>query len=180
MQARTLANFQRTQLFQNLVILKHGPSGAECFSRRSRGHLPPLLVRGVSRAACCKARSFPATWSVLACTGRRRAQGSAGAVIAPLFSKSLGPTRASIGACYCAGAFALSPRITEMKQEELKRALRLLTKVLADPRIGPDQGQRLQKAKRELEVVARSGKLDRERIFRAVEIVTAVLLELVV
>jgi hypothetical protein len=66
-----------------------------------------------------------------------------------------------------------------MKHEELKQALRLLTKVLTDPRLGPDQGQRLQRAKRELEAVARSGKFDRERVFRAVRSITEVLLELV-
>lgn len=66
-----------------------------------------------------------------------------------------------------------------MKHQELKQALRLLTKALTNPRLGPDQGQRLQRAKRELEAVARSGKIDRERIFRAVGIIAAVLLELV-
>jgi len=66
-----------------------------------------------------------------------------------------------------------------MKHEELKEALRLLTKVLGDPRLGPDQGKRLQRAKRELETVARSGKFDRERVFRAVRNVVEVLLELV-
>lgn len=66
-----------------------------------------------------------------------------------------------------------------MKHEELKDALRLITKVLTDSRVGPDQGHQLQKAKRELEAVARSGKLDKQRVFRAVEIVAAVLLELV-
>lgn len=66
-----------------------------------------------------------------------------------------------------------------MKYQELKQALRLLNKVLADPRLGPDQGQRLQKAKRELEAVARSGKLEKERVFRAVRNITEVLLELV-
>lgn len=66
-----------------------------------------------------------------------------------------------------------------MKHEELKHALRLLTKVRIDPRLGPDQGERLQKAKRELEAIACSGKLDRERIFRAVRIIAEVFLEIV-
>ena len=66
-----------------------------------------------------------------------------------------------------------------MKHEELKRALRLLTKVLADPSLGPDQGMRLQRAKRELEAIARSGKFNRERAFRAVGNIAEVLLELV-
>ncbi|TAK81426.1 MAG: hypothetical protein EPO20_25360 [Betaproteobacteria bacterium] len=66
-----------------------------------------------------------------------------------------------------------------MKHEELKEALRLLAKVLTDPKLGPDQGQRLQRAKRELEVVGRSGKLDRERVFRAVRNIAEILLEIV-
>lgn len=66
-----------------------------------------------------------------------------------------------------------------MKSNELKQALRLITKVLTDPRVGPGQGDQLRKAKRELVEVARSGKFDRERIFRAIEIVATVLLELV-
>lgn len=66
-----------------------------------------------------------------------------------------------------------------MKVRELQQALRHLNKVLEDPRREPGQRQRLRKGKRELDAVARSGKLDEQRIFRAVEIVTAVLLEIV-
>jgi hypothetical protein len=66
-----------------------------------------------------------------------------------------------------------------MKHQELKQALRLLAKALTNPRLGPDQGQRLQRAKRELETVARSGKFDRDRVFRAVQSIAAVLLEIV-
>jgi hypothetical protein len=66
-----------------------------------------------------------------------------------------------------------------MKQEELKQALRLITKVLTDSRVGPDQGDHLQKAKRELTIVARSGKLDRNRVFRAVEMIATVLAQIV-
>lgn len=66
-----------------------------------------------------------------------------------------------------------------MRSKELKEALRLLTKVLTNSRVGPGQGERLLKAKRELESVAQSGKLDKERIFRAVQLVSAVMLELV-
>ena len=74
---------------------------------------------------------------------------------------------------------ALLIRGFAMKHEELKAALRLITKVLNDPRVGPDQGDQLQRAKRELEAVARSGKLEKQRLFRTVEIVATVLLELV-
>ena len=66
-----------------------------------------------------------------------------------------------------------------MKSRELQQALRFLNKVLDDPRLKPGQGQSLRKGKRELDAVARSGKLDEFRVFRAVEIVTAVLLEIV-
>lgn len=66
-----------------------------------------------------------------------------------------------------------------MKNEELKQALRLITKVLTDSRVGPGQGDQLQRAKRELAAVARSGKLDRQRVFRAIEIIATVLLDLV-
>jgi hypothetical protein len=66
-----------------------------------------------------------------------------------------------------------------MKNEELKEALRLITKVLTDSRVGLGQRDQLLRAKRELEAVARSGKLDRQRIFLAVEIVATVMWELV-
>lgn len=66
-----------------------------------------------------------------------------------------------------------------MKSNELKQALRLITKVLTDPRVGLGQGDQLRKAKRELVEAARSNKHDRERIFRAIETVATVLLKLV-
>jgi hypothetical protein len=66
-----------------------------------------------------------------------------------------------------------------VKNEELKQALDLLTKVLVNPRLGPDQGEKLKRAKRDLETVLRSGKLDRQRVFRVVEVVAGALLETV-
>ena len=66
-----------------------------------------------------------------------------------------------------------------MKYEELKTALRLITKVSSDSRLGVGQKDQLQKAKRELEAVGRSGKLDGRRLFRAIQIVATVLVELV-
>jgi hypothetical protein len=66
-----------------------------------------------------------------------------------------------------------------MKSRELQQAIRLINKLLDDPRLKPGQSDRLRKGKRELEAVARSGKLDERRIFRAIEIVTTVLLEIV-
>lgn len=64
-----------------------------------------------------------------------------------------------------------------MRTRELNAARRLITKVSAQPGMGPDQRDRLRKAKRELDKVAQSGKLDRDRVFRATELVCAVLLE---
>jgi hypothetical protein len=66
-----------------------------------------------------------------------------------------------------------------MKHKELEQALRLITKVLTDPRVEIGQGDRLRKAKRELVRVARSGKVDEHKIFRAVQVIAAVLLEIV-
>ena len=95
-----------------------------------------------------------------------------------LVSKSLGLTRASSGVVLKRrGNFALFLKRTVMKSKELNEALRLITKVLSDSRVRPNQGNHLQRAKRELEAVARSGKLDKKRVFRAVEIVAKVLLE---
>jgi hypothetical protein len=66
-----------------------------------------------------------------------------------------------------------------MQHEELKQALRQIGNVLTDPRLEPGQRNQLQKAKRELEKVARSGKVDKDRIFRAVQIVATVPVEIV-
>jgi hypothetical protein len=62
-----------------------------------------------------------------------------------------------------------------MKSKELNQALRLLSEMLADPRLGPHQTVQLQCARRELLKVAQSGNLDRHRVFRAVEKVACVL-----
>lgn len=66
-----------------------------------------------------------------------------------------------------------------MKCNELKEALRLIAKALTDPRVGPDQGNQLLKARRELEKAARSGKVDHQQVFRAVQLISSVLLEIV-
>ena len=66
-----------------------------------------------------------------------------------------------------------------MKHKDLQEALRLITVVLADPRVGPGQANHLRKAKRVLEVVARSGRLDGHKVFRAVELIATVLQDLV-
>jgi hypothetical protein len=66
-----------------------------------------------------------------------------------------------------------------MNVKELKQALGMISKVLADPRCKPGCGDQLRKARRELETVLRSGKLEQGRLFRAVEIVATVLMEIV-
>lgn len=66
-----------------------------------------------------------------------------------------------------------------MKIRALSESLRMVSKVISDPSIGSDQRDQLLKAKRELEKLARSGKLDERKVFRAVELVTSVLLGIV-
>ncbi len=66
-----------------------------------------------------------------------------------------------------------------MKYEELKHALDLLTKVLVNPSIEPIRREQLRRAKRELEDILSSGKLDRLRVFRVIELLAIVLLETV-
>ena len=64
-----------------------------------------------------------------------------------------------------------------MKDIELKQVLRSLIKALDDPRFGPDQRMKLQRAKRDLREVAQAGKFDRSKVFRAVEMIATVLLD---
>jgi hypothetical protein len=66
-----------------------------------------------------------------------------------------------------------------VKKRKLDEALRAVSKVCSDPRIDSDRRDQLLKARRELESVARSGKLDGTRIFLAVELVAAALLGIV-
>ena len=66
-----------------------------------------------------------------------------------------------------------------MNVKELKQALGMISKVLADPRCKPGYGDQLRAVKRELKTVLRSGKLEQGRLFRAVEIVATVLKEIV-
>lgn len=66
-----------------------------------------------------------------------------------------------------------------MKTSELNAARRLITKVLAKPSLGPGQRDDLRKAKRELDKIAQSGKLDTGRIFRVTETISQVLLDLI-
>lgn len=64
-----------------------------------------------------------------------------------------------------------------MESKELQEALRLIAKALTDPGMGPDQRELLLSARRELEVVARSGKAERRRVFLAVQKVATAFLE---
>ena len=66
-----------------------------------------------------------------------------------------------------------------MKTKALNAARRLITKVLASTRLGPEQRDGLRKAKRELDKIAHAGKLDKDRIFRVTEMISAVLLEVI-
>ena len=93
---------------------------------------------------------------------------------------SLGSTRA-VQTRSCQSAGAMLPRNAErtVKSTELNQALDLLTKVLADPRLEPHQGKQLLCAKRELMNVLRSGKLEKRKVFLAVETIAAALLEAV-
>jgi hypothetical protein len=62
---------------------------------------------------------------------------------------------------------------------ELKETLRLINKVLQNPSVGPGEQDHLLKAKRELQKVSRSGKLDERKIFRAVNLIAATLQRIV-
>lgn len=66
-----------------------------------------------------------------------------------------------------------------MKSKDLKVARRLINKVRAKPGMGSDQQDQLRRAKRNLDKIARSGKLDGRRMFLAIQAVTNVLLEVV-
>lgn len=65
-----------------------------------------------------------------------------------------------------------------MRNEDAKEALRLIAEVLNNPRLKPDDSDQLRKAKRELMAMARSGKIDRRKLFRTVRMVCQVLQKL--
>ena len=62
-------------------------------------------------------------------------------------------------------------------KKDLKEAQRLVIKVLNDSGLEPGQRNQLERAQRELTVVARSGKPEQDRMYRAVQIIAKVLLE---
>jgi hypothetical protein len=65
-----------------------------------------------------------------------------------------------------------------MKIDDAKEVLRLITKVLSNPRLRSDDGDQLRKAQREIEAMARSGNIERRKLFRAVRIICQILLGL--
>ena len=62
-----------------------------------------------------------------------------------------------------------------VRNEDAKLALRLITDVLSNPRLKPDDGNQLRKAQRELMLMARSGKVERRKLFRTVRIISQIL-----
>lgn len=66
-----------------------------------------------------------------------------------------------------------------MKREALNDALRLVTKMLNNSRVDPGQRDQLERAKRELTNIAGAGKLDRDKLFRAVRVIAKVALEII-
>ena len=57
----------------------------------------------------------------------------------------------------------------------LTETLAALERVSSDPRLEPAHRERLQKAKRELRRIRRSGKLDRREVFRVTALISATL-----
>jgi hypothetical protein len=65
-----------------------------------------------------------------------------------------------------------------VRNEDAKLALRLISDVLSNPRLKPDDGDQLRKAQRELRLMARSGKIERRKLFRAIRIISQILQKL--
>jgi Spy/CpxP family protein refolding chaperone len=63
--------------------------------------------------------------------------------------------------------------------KELKEAVRAISALLNDPRVGQGQRDQLLRAQRELRRLAQSGKPNRRRVFRLVQVVATVALEVV-
>jgi hypothetical protein len=87
-------------------------------------------------------------------------------------------SRASFGAVRRARAFRPELRGVVVASKELKVALRLIDKVLTDPRVEQGQRDQLRTARRELVHLATGGKLKRRDVFRCVEMIASVLLEI--
>lgn len=64
-----------------------------------------------------------------------------------------------------------------MRDKAMNEALRLVRKVASDPRVDPDRRDQLQKARRELEALMRSGRPTEKNIFRLVAKIALILLD---
>ena len=64
-----------------------------------------------------------------------------------------------------------------MHSKQLSSALAILKRVREDPRMEQVHQERLRKAQRELEVLGRSGKMDKRRVSRAVKMLCDVLVD---
>jgi hypothetical protein len=65
-----------------------------------------------------------------------------------------------------------------VSNKDAKLALRMIPKVLSNPRLEPDDRDQLRKAQRELRLMARSGKIERRKLFRVVRIISQILQKL--
>lgn len=66
-----------------------------------------------------------------------------------------------------------------MKKALKKQVLRLITRVSANPSLEPGQRDQLLKARRELERVMTSGKVDQDKLYRAVEAVVVAVQQII-
>jgi hypothetical protein len=64
-----------------------------------------------------------------------------------------------------------------MKDIELMQVLKSLTKLLDDPRFGPDRKIMFRQAKRTFQEMAQAGKFDRAKVYRATDLICKAALE---
>jgi hypothetical protein len=64
-------------------------------------------------------------------------------------------------------------------RRDMKETLRLVTKVSSNPRVKPGQRDQLLKAKRVLVAVAKSGRLDRRKVYLAAKTLAMALQDIV-
>lgn len=64
-----------------------------------------------------------------------------------------------------------------MKDIELMQVLKSLTKLLDDPRFGPDQKTMFRRAKRDFQEMAQAGKFDKAKVYRATDMICKAALE---
>lgn len=66
-----------------------------------------------------------------------------------------------------------------MRKKALREVLRKVDRVISDPRVNADQRDQLLLARQELAQVARSGKLNRQKVYRLVGLIANVLLDVI-